>query len=152
MTWVRGRSVRGRSGIVCGRRGRVVLGPQEGDELLDLLVAERIAKGRHLLAAVQDLVGHLLRGPCLVFADIGETGTLFGAFERLSVAIGAALVAVQGGAGFHISRGIGGEGGGGGENDESWEEFETRNHWNIFAWRPEGVSRIMGGGGPSHSR
>src|SRR5689334_15615429 len=136
MTWVRGRSVRGRSGIVCGRRGRVVLGSEEGDELLDFVVAERIAEGRHLLSAVEDLVSHLLRRPGLVFADFGQTGSLFGAFERRSVAIGAALVAVQGSAGFHVSRGSGGEGGGGGENEESGEDFENRHHSNIFAWRP----------------
>ncbi len=47
-------------------------GTEVGDELGRFRVGDGVAEGRHLLAAVEDLVGDLDRGPGLLFSYIYE--------------------------------------------------------------------------------
>ena len=77
-----------------------MLGAQIGDQLGDLLVGERVGKGRHLLAAVEDLIGDLGWGPQLVLAQVNERGSLLCADSANAVAVGATFVAKQERSGF----------------------------------------------------
>jgi len=84
-----------------GRRwDGAVFGAQVGDQLSHLLVGEGVAEGRHLLSAVEDLGGDLGRRPKLVLADVDQRGRLFAADAADAVAVGAALVAEEDGAGL----------------------------------------------------
>lgn len=85
-----------------------MLGAEIGDELGDLLVAERVAERGHFVAAVEDLIGHFFRRPVLVVANVEEGWRLFGADAAGAVAIGAALVAEEEGAGLRIGVAFGG--------------------------------------------
>jgi len=117
-----------------GWRGRgVILGAKECHELRDLVVAQRIAKGRHLLSAVQDLVGHLVGWPVLVAANVGEGRRLLRSVQIGAMTVGAALVAEEHSAGFDVGWRVGCEGNGGGKNQYGREEFDTRFHLSIFA-------------------
>lgn len=99
-----------------------MFGAEVGDDLGDLGIAERVAKGRHLLAAIQNLVGDFVGGPLLVAADISESGAFFCAFEIGAVAVGATFIAKEDGAGegigFFFGRGGGLRCGQGGEDQE----------------------------------
>jgi hypothetical protein len=98
-----------------GRRRGVVFGAQECDKLRNLLIAQGIAKGRHLLSAAEDLIGHFGGGPVLVVADLSEGRRFFGSLEVGPMAVGTSLVAEEGSTGFDIGWGVGCERGGGGE-------------------------------------
>lgn len=76
-----------------------MLGAQIGDDLRGLLVTEGVGEGRHLLAAIENLVGHLFDSPVVVLADVDERGSFLGAGEVCSVAVGTTLVAKEDGAG-----------------------------------------------------
>jgi hypothetical protein len=91
-------------GCCCGRDGRALFCAEECYELGDLVVAEGVGEGRHLLAAVQDLIGHFFRRPVFIFADFVERWGFFCALEVGSVTVGAALVAKERGAGFFLVR------------------------------------------------
>jgi len=65
------------------------------DHLGDLRVAERVAKGRHLLAAVENLGGDFSRGPELVLAQIGQVRPFLATATASTVAVSAALVLKQ---------------------------------------------------------
>ncbi len=77
-------------------------GAQEGDDLRDLRIGERIGEGGHLLSPIHDLIGDLCGRPLLVGADIGKRWALFCAFEMVSVAMDAALIAEEGSAGEDV--------------------------------------------------
>ena len=97
-----------------------MLGPQVGDDLRQLLITERIRKGRHLFSAVENLACHFVWRPELVLADVDERGSLFGSGAVGSVAVGATFVAEEDGAGFFgvfvlvSPKGVGGKRKGGG--------------------------------------
>jgi hypothetical protein len=76
-----------------------VFGSQESHKLRDLCVGNRVAEGRHLLAAIENLIGNFFGGPELVLAQGGQVGTLFGASAIVAVAVGAAFIAKEDGAG-----------------------------------------------------
>ena len=82
------------------RRNGTLLGAQVGDQLGDLGVRERVGEGRHLLAAVENLIGDFVRWPELVGAQTAEIGTLLSAAASRAVAVGASLVAEEDGAGL----------------------------------------------------
>ena len=73
-----------------------MLGAQEENELPDFILRKGIVEGRHFLAAVLDLIGHLNRGHGL--ANAGQGGSLGGACGGGSMAVGAAFVAEEDGA------------------------------------------------------
>jgi hypothetical protein len=60
-----------------------------------LIVGERIAERRHLLAAVENLAGDFGRSPELVFAQTSQVRPFFAACAARSVAVGATLVAKE---------------------------------------------------------
>lgn len=99
-----------------------MFGAEVGDQLGDLLIGDRVAEGRHLLAAVENLAGDFFRGPGLVCAQADEARSLFAADATGSVAIGATLVAKQqcagllGGLRLSTEKGVGGGSRGGGED------------------------------------
>ena len=104
-----------------GRRRRgSILGAEKRDDLHDLGVGERVAERRHLLPAIRDLLGDLFRRPCGIGPDVGERRPLFVSVQVRAVALGAAFVAIENGAGLLVGPGGGlGEwisGGGGQES------------------------------------
>ena len=102
------------------KRGRdgAVLCAQVGDQLRDLRVGERVAKGRHLLSAIENLSGDFGGRPVGVLADVDEAGCFFAADAAYAVAKGAAFVAKQHGAGLLVGLGVGGIGGEKGGKDD----------------------------------
>ena len=70
------------------------------DHLGNLRVGERVAKGRHLLPAVEDLGAQAIRLPLLVATQIGKGRTLLAANAVRSMTTGAAAVAEEHSAGF----------------------------------------------------
>ena len=116
-------------------RGGAVFGAQVVDQLLNFFIAQGIAKGGHFFAAVEDVLRDFFGRPCLVVADAGQRGGVFGAFKGNTVAEAAALIAVENGAGFCVLWVVGGEGRCAGEDQEGGEGPETGNHDAIFAWR-----------------
>jgi len=89
-----------------------VLGAEPGHKLGCLLVGERIAEGRHLLAAVENLMCDLGWGPAFVLAQTGQVRRLFAACAACAVAMDTALVAKEnragllGGSGFCAKQGV----------------------------------------------
>lgn len=86
-------------GRVRGRRRGRMFGAQISDDVGDLLIAERVREWRHFLSAIEDLAGHFVGRPAIVLADVDERRSLFGAGAIGAVAMGAALVAEEDGAG-----------------------------------------------------
>ena len=130
------------------RRDGPVFGAEVGDQLSDLLIGEGVAEGRHLLAAVENLMGDFGRGPVFVLAQAGEAGGLLGSLTAGSVTVSAALVAKEDRAGLLAGFVVGAEQGVGrgcGDEDEGQRcdrADETRrigNHRRHF--------RISGGDG-----
>ena len=78
----------------CGQRG-LVLCPQISHQLGNLPVRERVTEWRHLLPAVQDLMGDLLRGPILVFAQVSQWWAFLSADPFGAVAMGTILLAKE---------------------------------------------------------
>ena len=124
-----------------------MLGAEVSDQLGDLLVGERLGEWRHLLAAVEYLVGNSLRGPVLVLAQASEVRPFFAAAAARAVAVNAVLVAEKesagllGGFGFGAEEGMGGERG---KDDQGGcegggEKRQTGNHGDDFlifeGWR-----------------
>ena len=111
-----------------------MFGAEVCDQLGDLLVGERVAEGRHLLAAVEDLAGDFCRGPELVLAQVGEIRTLLAAGSAGSVAVGATLVAKEnragllGSFGLRAEEGVGGERGEQDDGRQDGKAFQTRDH------------------------
>ena len=101
--------------LVHSGRSGLVLSPQVGHQLGNLRVRQRVAKGRHFLPAIQNLVRDFLRGPKLVLADIGERRPFFAADSLRAVAMRAILLAEKECAGLLVSfcgmRHCGGQGG-----------------------------------------
>lgn len=68
-------------------------GAEVRDQLSSFLVGERVAEGRHLRAAVENLAGQLWHCPHLVLAQRGgQCGGLLGACKICAVAMGAPLI------------------------------------------------------------
>lgn len=78
-----------------------MFGAEKGNQLRDLVLGEGVLKAGHLLAAVFDLRDDLrgLHG----LADMGQRWTFLGSLRRVSMAVGATLVAEK-----HSSRSLGG--------------------------------------------
>lgn len=76
-----------------------VPGAQIGHQLRNFLVGERVAEGRHLLTAIQNLIGDLGRRPFLVVRQTGQIRSFLGSNAAVAVAMSAALVAKKNGAG-----------------------------------------------------
>jgi len=102
-----------------------VPGAQVGDQLGDFCVRKRIAEGRHLLAAVHDLIGQFGWSQKLVVPDAEERGGLRAADATFAVAVSATLIAEENRPGLFVgllSRvGEGMSGDWGGENHDSNE-------------------------------
>jgi hypothetical protein len=99
---------RGRwSAVRSGRRDGPVFGAEVSHQLRDLLIGERVAKGRHFLPAVGDLCRNFVGWPQLVLAQIDERRRLLAARPAYAVAIRATLVAKQNCAGLRAGLGIG---------------------------------------------
>jgi len=77
-----------------------VFGAEVGDKLGGFGVGDGFAEGRHLLAAVEDLIGDFGGGPELVFGQGGEDWAFLAADAGFSVAVGATLAAKEEGAGL----------------------------------------------------
>ena len=111
----------------------MLLGPQERDKLRNLLIAQRVAEGRHLRSAVQNMIGHFLGWPAFVVANLSQSWRLLCSLQIGAMAKGAALVAEERGAGFHVRWSVSCESSAAGKNQYSREEFDTRIHLIIFA-------------------
>ena len=117
-----------------------MLGAQIGDQLSDLLIGERVGKGRHLLATVENLVGDFIRGPELIGANGAEVGAFLSAGASCAVAVGATFVAKQNGAGlvggllFGARQGVSGGCGedGQGQDQETRKISNGRTHRSYF--------------------
>ena len=83
-----------------------MLGAQIRHHLRDLRIGQRVAEGRHLLPAVENLIGDPGRGPELVLADIGQIRPLLAAASAGAVAVSAALALKQDSAGLFIGPGL----------------------------------------------
>jgi hypothetical protein len=68
---------------------------QVRNNLRYLRVAQRIREGRHLLPAMQNLLGHPGRTPQLVLANVHERRSFLGTHAADAVAVDAAFVAKQ---------------------------------------------------------
>ena len=77
-----------------------MLGAQIRDQLRDLLVRKGVGKWRHLLAAVENLIGDFVRGPELVGANGAQVRAFFPAGASRAVAVCATFVAKQNGTGL----------------------------------------------------
>ena len=86
--------------IGSGRWYGAVFGAKISHQLGCFLVGYRVAERRHLLTAVEDLIGDLSRGPLLVLAQVDERRSFLGADAVDAMAMSAAFVAKQDGAGF----------------------------------------------------
>jgi hypothetical protein len=75
---------------------------------LDLGVGQGVGKGRHLLAAVEDLVSNVGGGPESVIAQIGKVRPFFAACSAGAMAVCATLIAKQDSPGFFSGLGFGG--------------------------------------------
>ena len=83
-----------------------MLGTQIGDKLGRFGVRYRVAKGWHLLPAIQYLARNSGRGPGFVLANADQRRSFLAALARYSVAVGASLVAKKNGSGLFIGRGL----------------------------------------------
>jgi len=79
-----------------------VFGAQVGDQLGDFCVRERVTEGRHLLAAVHNLIGQFGWSPELVVADAGERWGLWASDAAFAVAVSATFIAEEDGAGLFV--------------------------------------------------
>jgi len=142
-------------GLWRGRRGDGAnFGTEIGDELGDLRVGEGVAEGRHFLAAVEDLGGDFCGGPGFVCADAGERWGFFATNAVGTVAVGAAFVAEEDGAGFFVglvAGGVGGEGGGqdadgyeGGKKGLDGLDHEVHFLMERGGWGSTGWGRMRG--------
>lgn len=84
-----------------------MLRAQVGNDLRHILIGERVGEGRHLLAAVENLIRHFGRSPNLVLADICQGRSLPAAFEGGPVAMGASLVPIENGASRLVRMAVG---------------------------------------------
>jgi len=88
-----------------------VFGAEISDDLGNLRVGESVGEGRHLLAAVENLIGDLCRQPDLVLVDLGEVRAFLAAHAFHGVAVPAILIAKEDGArhlvGFFVGGGEG---------------------------------------------
>ena len=115
------------------------------DQLGSFLIGDRIAEGRHLLAAGEDLVGDPGRGPELVLAQVNERRRFLGADAADAVTVGATFVAKQDragpfgglGASFGLEEAVGRERGEKDDGGQKGEALQTRNHRSHFRI-PEG--------------
>jgi hypothetical protein len=131
-----------------------VLSTEVSDQLGDLLIGDRVAEGRHLLATVENLAGDFFRRPGLVCAQADEARSLFAADATGSVAIGATLVAKQqcagllGGLGLSTGKGVGT--GSRGDNESRYEDrmekIEAWDHRSYFLTRMGRGPQPFGGG------
>lgn len=114
----------------------MLFGAEKSDQLLDFVVGERIAEGRHLLAAVEELAGDFVVGPLLLFADVFESRGFARAFEVGAVAEAAAFVAEENGAGhfgfFFLAGCEGGLRGAQGNEDKDGEGLSWKSHGAHF--------------------
>src|ERR1035438_9673035 len=73
-------------------RSGPVFGAKVRDHLGDFRVGEGVAKGRHFLAALENLGSDFGRGPELVLAQAGQVRSFFAAAAARAVAVGAAQI------------------------------------------------------------
>lgn len=95
-----------RDGSGRGRRNGPVFGAEVSCDLGNLLIGERVGKGRHFLTAVEDLVSDFVGGPELVFVDLGKIRTLLASNTVHGVAVGTILIAKEGSAGELVGFGL----------------------------------------------
>lgn len=96
-----------RDGSGRGRQNGPVFGAEVSCDLGNLLIGERVGKGRHFLTAVEDLVSDFVGGPELVFVDLGKIRTLLASNTVHGVAVGTILIAKEGSAGELVGFGFG---------------------------------------------
>ena len=77
------------------RWNRAILSAQICNQLQNLLIGKRLAEWRHLGPAVENLGCYFFVGPSLLFANLRERRSLFGAFEIGAVAESAAFIAKE---------------------------------------------------------
>lgn len=82
--------------------GRLVFGPEIGDQLGNLRVCKGVSKGRHLLAAIEDLMRHLLRRPILVLPDVCQRRALLAADPFGAMTVSAILLPKEESAGLFV--------------------------------------------------
>jgi hypothetical protein len=140
-----------------GGRGRTGagFGAEVSDQVGYFAVVEGIAKGRHLLTTVEDLVGDAGGRPALVFVDAGESGGLLGASQVGAMAESAAFIAEEGGSGLSGSLCICAKGVRHGccrnEDGCKRDREKTADHRAIFARGMEGPGPSKGGDGVLHN-
>lgn len=99
-----------------------MFGAQVGDDLCHLGIGERVSKGGHLFAAIEDLLRDFFRRPGLVGADGGERRTFLGSDAADPVAVLASFITEEDCAGLFVGLGCGAEEGQGKGNGKKCEK------------------------------
>lgn len=115
-----------------------MFGAKVRDHLGDFRVGEGVAKGRHFLAAIENLGSDFGRGPELVLAQAGQVRSFFAAAAARAVAVGAALALKQNRACLFVgipcpaTGGVGREGCQEQNGRQQGEAIQARDHVSYF--------------------